>query len=253
MFRAISKYHPLNLQTVRVIVFQSQILPVFEFTLQSFSYVPLQQTKDDFTGKTRGFHVGLPTSWTTMKNNQTLVEITLNHWDNEYQEVMSKFKATSMREVSISEIRRVQNPYLYQQYAAKRKEIEVKNGKNPQKWLWHGTYPETVDKIINNGFNRGYCGRNGTIYGAGVYFAVRASYSSGYCRLDSNGLKHMFCVQVATGNYCMGNSSMNVLPHKPGTGSHVTYDSACDNLSNPEMYVIFHDTQAYPAYHIIFR
>ncbi|XP_061180451.1 protein mono-ADP-ribosyltransferase PARP15-like [Saccostrea echinata] len=188
-----------------------------------------------------------------MKNNQTVVEITLNHWDNEYQEVMSRFKASSKSSVKVSEIRRVQNPFLYQQYVVKRKEIEVKNGKDPQQWLWHGTYPDTVDKVINNGFNRGYCGRNGTRYGAGVYFAVNASYSAGYSRLDSDGLKHMFSVQVATGAHCVGNSSMNVLPPKHGAGSHVTYDSASDNLCNPEMYVIFHDSQAYPAYHIIFR
>ncbi|XP_062604640.1 protein mono-ADP-ribosyltransferase PARP14-like [Saccostrea cucullata] len=207
----------------------------------------------DFKKMEERFPVELPTTWTCMTNNHTVLEITLNHWDNEYHDVMSKFMVSSKRTVSISEIRRVQNPYLYQQYVTKRKEIEVKNGKDPQKWLWHGTYPDTLDKIINNGFNRGYCGRNGTRYGAGVYFAVHASYSVGYCRPDSNGLKHMFSVQVATGDVCEGKSSMNVLPPKPGAGSHVTYDSASDNPFNPEMYVIFHDSQAYPTYHIIFR
>ncbi|XP_062616540.1 protein mono-ADP-ribosyltransferase PARP15-like [Saccostrea cucullata] len=218
--------------------------------------------------------VGLPAKWVPMKNHQTMVEITLKPGDNEYQLVMSKFKASSQGAVSVSEklyrklktqlsasyemsdiveIRRVQNPYLYQQYAAKRKEIQVKNKKDPEQWLWHGTYPETVDKVINNGFNRSYCGRHGTSYGAGVYFAVNASYSLGYCRADSNGHKHMFSVQVATGDACPGSSSMNVLPPKGGAGSHVTYDSASDNPSNPVMYVIFHDSQAYPAYHIIFK
>ncbi|XP_062604645.1 protein mono-ADP-ribosyltransferase PARP14-like [Saccostrea cucullata] len=218
--------------------------------------------------------VGLPAKWVPMKNHQTMVEITLKPGDNEYKQVLSKFNASSQGSVSVSEklyrklktqlsasyeisdiveIRRVQNPYLYQQYAAKRKEIQVKNGKDPEQWLWHGTYPETVDKVINNGFNRSYCGRHGTSYGAGVYFAVNASYSLGYCKADSNGHKHMFSVQVATGDACRGNGAMNVLPPKAGAGSHVTYDSASDNPSNPVMYVIFHDSQAYPAYHIIFR
>ena len=35
---------------------------------------------------------------------------------------------------------------MYLQYAAKRKEISQRNGKNPEKWLWHGTYPDTVAK-----------------------------------------------------------------------------------------------------------
>lgn len=82
---------------------------------------------------------------------------------------------------------------------------------------------------------------------------MSASYSLGYCRADSRGHKHMFSVQVATGDVCQGHGSMLVLPPKPGAGGHVTYDSASDNPSNPVMYVIFHDSQAYPAYHIIFQ
>lgn len=83
----------------------------------------------------------------------------------------------------------------------------------------------------------------GTSRGAGVYFAVHASYSLGFCSADSNGCKHMFSVQVATGD----------VPPKRGAGGHVTYDSASDNPSNPVIFVIFHDSQAYPAYHIILR
>lgn len=93
----------------------------------------------------------------------------------------------------------------------------------------------------------------GTSCGAGVYFAVHASFSLGYCSADSNGCKHMFSVQVATGDVCQGNSSLLVLPPKLGAGGHVTYDSASDNPSNPVIFVIFHDSQAYPAYHIILR
>ena len=63
----------------------------------------------------------------------------------------------------------------------------------------------------------------------------------------------MFSVQVATGDVCQGHGSLLVLPPKPGAGSHVTYDSASDNPANPVMFVIFHDSQAYPTYHIIFK
>lgn len=63
----------------------------------------------------------------------------------------------------------------------------------------------------------------------------------------------MFSVQVATGDSCQGSGSLHVLPPKPGAIGQVTYDSATDNPSNPGMFVIFHDSQAYPAYHIIFQ
>ncbi|VDI09138.1 Hypothetical predicted protein [Mytilus galloprovincialis] len=149
-------------------------------------------------------------------------------------------------------ISRVQNPTLYLQYAAKKKELYNKNGKNPERWLWHGTSADTVDKIITLGFNRSYCGKNGTAYGAGVYFAVNSSYSIGYCTSDTQGLKHMFSTQVLTGDACHGNGGMTVLPSKPGK-SLLTYDSASDNPSSPVMFIIFHDSQAYPTYHVFFK
>jgi poly [ADP-ribose] polymerase 10/14/15 len=52
---------------------------------------------------------------------------------------------------------------FYLQYAAKRKELQNKNGRNPERWLWHGTAADTVDKIIHHGFNRSYCGKNGML------------------------------------------------------------------------------------------
>lgn len=46
-----------------------------------------------------------------------------------------------------------------------------------ERWLWHGTNAESVKKIVANGFNRSFCGANGTVYGEGVYFASSASLS----------------------------------------------------------------------------
>ena len=47
-----------------------------------------------------------------------------------------------------------------------------------RKWLFHGTTVEVVDKILQQGFNRSFCGRNATLYGRGVYFARDACYSA---------------------------------------------------------------------------
>ena len=83
-----------------------------------------------------------------------------------------------------------------------------------------------------------------------MYFAVNAGYSVGYCQPGTGGC-HIFSVQVLTGIPCQGNSGMKVLPTKSYGG--MTYDSSTDNPSNPVMFVIFHDCQAYPTYHIIFK
>lgn len=63
----------------------------------------------------------------------------------------------------------------------------------------------------------------------------------------------MFLASVAVGDTCKGHRDMQALPSPTGRPKHITYDSACDHPFNPTMYVIFHDTQAYPSYHITFE
>jgi len=62
------------------------------------------------------------------------------------------------------QIERIQNPKLYQQYAVCRMHMDAANGPNVQneQLLWHGTKADTVQHINNDGFNRSYCGVNGT-------------------------------------------------------------------------------------------
>lgn len=81
----------------------------------------------------------------------------------------------------------------------------------------------------------------GTLYGQGVYFAKRSETSIAYAREGQ-----MFQARVLVGEHTRGNSSMKMPPNKPG--SHRPYDSLCDNLFIPKMFIIFHDTQAYPEY-----
>lgn len=57
----------------------------------------------------------------------------------------------------------MQNPTLYQQYRAKKRDMKMNNSSNTanEQQLWHGTNAANISSIITNGFNRGYCGQNG--------------------------------------------------------------------------------------------
>lgn len=60
----------------------------------------------------------------------------------------------------IFQIFRIQNKTLYQQYEAKKNQINNQNPpghQNEQKPVWHGTRPDAIDSIMYNGFNRSYC------------------------------------------------------------------------------------------------
>ena len=88
--------------------------------------------------------------------------------------------------------------------------------------------------------------------GNGVYFLVN-TYNSDhefYSPVDASGHKRMYRCLVLTGDYCLGQAGMRVPPPKAGDQSHVLYDSVTNNVFSPTVFVIFSDSQAYPA-HII--
>ncbi|XP_019864200.1 PREDICTED: poly [ADP-ribose] polymerase 14-like, partial [Amphimedon queenslandica] len=75
----------------------------------------------------------------------------------EYETAKAAFNKTMTRSYSqILSIQRLQNPVLYYQYAVRKKEMEKRNPKGHQneRLLWHGTSPDTLDKINTCGFDR---------------------------------------------------------------------------------------------------
>jgi serine/threonine protein kinase len=201
----------------------------------------------------------LPASWQAMSAPWQDVELVeLAACAPEFTEVSDLFHATcSPAEWRIAKIERVQNLPQMHLYETHKRTIEARNrqhGAN-EKRLFHGTTKATIPKINRNSFNRSYCGKNATAYGKGVYFAVKASYSidETYSCPDEQGNKYMYLARVAVGEFCKGKSSMTVPPPQPGTGDLLPYDTTVNNEGQPEMYVAYHDAQAYPEYLITIR
>lgn len=62
----------------------------------------------------------------------------------------------------------------------------------------------------------------------------------------------MYLCRVLTGDFALGQKNMITAPVKDSTGIQ-KYDSVVDNVAKPNMFVIFHDCQAYPEYLITFK
>ena len=196
----------------------------------------------------------LPSTWKVMQSPWQDVEmVDIKSGAPEFDEIVDLFYATCSRgEWRIVKIQRVQNLPQFLLYETHKRTIEARNrphGAN-EKRLFHGTEKSTISKINRNAFNRSYCGKNATAYGQGVYFAVNASYSIGdtYSRPDQQGFKYMYLARVAVGELCVGNSSMRVPLAQPGTDELLLYDTTVNRLGQPDMYVAYHDAQAYPEY-----
>ncbi|XP_061408655.1 protein mono-ADP-ribosyltransferase PARP14-like [Lethenteron reissneri] len=134
----------------------------------------------------------MPEKWEPM-GEEHLKLILLNETSQEYQDVKKNIMETLLNKTIIS-IKRIQNWRLYQCYMIMKKSMDQKNeGKQNERILFHGTCKTSLDNINNSGFNRNYCGKNGTVYGKGAYFAREAIYSDSYATPDAKtSHKHIY-------------------------------------------------------------
>ena len=106
-----------------------------------------------------------------------------------------------------------------------------------------------------------------TTDGKGAYFALTANYSNNYANRGSDGLKRIIVARVLPGETSQGRDQQ-LVPDVRISAQNVLFDSTTDQLSCPEpsdndpskrgvgvrqMYVCFHDAQAYPEYLITYR
>ncbi|KAG7341246.1 receptor family ligand binding protein [Nitzschia inconspicua] len=205
-----------------------------------------------------------PSHWDPVKNPLIVQRHNLDTKSPEYQQVESAFLSTlKSRKLKIHGIERIQNMGMWQSYVVKRQTICYREAEldRPQAiqrlercWLWHGTNKEVYEKIIQQGFNRSFCGKNATLWGKGVYFARDAEYSSRdvYSIPDSKGTKYVMACRVMVGEYCVGKTNA-ITPDVRCSRTHSLYDSTVDRMTNPGIYVTYHDAQAYPEYIIRFK
>ncbi|XP_052604052.1 protein mono-ADP-ribosyltransferase PARP10 isoform X2 [Peromyscus californicus insignis] len=171
----------------------------------------------------------------------------------EFQDVVQAFYDTldaAHTRICIVRVERVSHPLLQQQYQLHRERLMQCCQQRPvEQVLYHGTSESAVPDICAHGFNRSFCGRNGTLYGQGVYFAKRASLSvlDRYSPPNTEGHKAVFVARVLTGDYGQGFRGLKAPPLR-ASGQVLRYDSAVDCLHQPKIFVIFHDTQALPTH-----
>ncbi|XP_054556489.1 protein mono-ADP-ribosyltransferase PARP14 isoform X2 [Talpa occidentalis] len=197
--------------------------------------------------------VEIPAYWTDMRQ-QSICVVGLYPGNPDYNSVASKFYQTCAN-FRIEKIERIQNPDLWNSYQTKKKTMDAKNNHViNERLLFHGTDAHSMPHVNRNGFNRSYAGKNAVLYGKGTYFAVNASYSANdtYSKPDANGKKYMYYVRVLTGLSAPGNQSLIVPPPKDPRNPTDLYDTVTDNVSNPTLFVVFYDYQAYPEYLITF-
>ncbi|KAJ6661515.1 hypothetical protein lerEdw1_014425 [Lerista edwardsae] len=158
--------------------------------------------------------------------------------------------------IRIVKVEKLLHPLLRQQYQLKKAAMEKACGhREVERLLYHGTTEQSSREICQVGFNRSFCGKNATSYGHGVYFAAKAvlSVQDQYSPCGTNGNKYVFVTRTLTGDFVAGRQDLRAPPLREEGPAPRRYDSVVDNPHRPKIFVIFHDTQAYPQYLITCR
>lgn len=124
-----------------------------------------------------------PSYWDAVVDPTAVQLHDLKPGDAERDAVVKAFKYTlvppQFQIVKIIRVQRVQNLAMWQSYIVKRQSVcyrEHLDGSSgagstgaqkaidrfERRWLWHGTNIEVMDKILQQGFNRSFCGKNAT-------------------------------------------------------------------------------------------
>ncbi|KAK5613509.1 hypothetical protein CRENBAI_020932 [Crenichthys baileyi] len=172
----------------------------------------------------------------------------------EFQDVVKNFYSTIQEyhsKIRIIQVEKLMNRLLYNQYKLKKASVlQHSTQLVVERTLYHGTSEASVKEICVHGFNRSFCGKNATVYGQGVYFAVNSALSvqDQYSPPNADGYKFIFASKVLTGDFTKGCHSMKTAPLKETGDIPLRYDSVADDITKPTMFVIFNDTQAFPEY-----
>ncbi|CAF1056140.1 unnamed protein product [Rotaria sp. Silwood1] len=221
-------------------------LPVVNITNEQNEtcLIDFNKNKEIFNSRIRSIrrqnltNYSLPMHWQCQSTN--CCRFILSEHSEEYKNIKDKFNQTMLGNyICIKSIERIQNQRWYKQYAAHRDAMNERLKQETQKILFHGCNEDSANSIVEECFNRSYAG---TVYGQGVYFATNAKYSHDYTRSNQANERCMFVVLVLVGKYIFGNSLMKVPPKG--------YDSTTDNN---QIFVVYHDAQAYADYLIKYQ
>ncbi|CAF0992466.1 unnamed protein product [Rotaria sordida] len=180
----------------------------------------------------------LPKHWDLSALNN-LTRYILDPETEEYKFVANNFHQTLPLN-QIVQIERIQNRRWYRQYDAHKEDFIERYGKSTERWLFHGCRESrSAEAIIHDCFNRSHAVNCAA--GQGIYFATQAMISHGYTQPDANRLRHMFMARVLVGRTTVGSSSMRICP--PGF----------DTTGGGNVFVTYHDAQAYGEYLIVYK
>ncbi|EPY77290.1 poly [ADP-ribose] polymerase 9 [Camelus ferus] len=153
-------------------------------------------------------------------------------------------------EVQEEMVEKIDNALLMAAFQRRKKMMEERTHVNPVSHKLFQQVPYQFCKMVCRvGFQRMYSVPCDPKYGAGIYFTKNLKNIAYHVKKTpaTDKLIYVFEAEVLTGSFCQG-QQLNIVPPPLLPGAIDSHDSVVDNVSSPEIFVIFSDTQAVPQY-----
>ncbi|KAI2497146.1 hypothetical protein MHU86_17349 [Fragilaria crotonensis] len=211
-----------------------------------------------------------PETWSG--SNEVLVEVLPD--DTQYWAVCNRLRG-DMSDAHISKLWRIQNISIWTYYSFHKDRLEMNGIDHNEKTVWHGTSSVDPSVIYNDrqdGFMMQYS-RSG-LWGRGIYFAEKSSYSKGYSYqpfLGTSGLlpssvqrpgavkdeHEMFLTKLLVGKEVLLDRDESPLiaaeckkliipPTDPVT--NLKYNTVTGHTAGSQVWVVYENGRAYPDY-----
>ncbi|KAB1283759.1 Poly [ADP-ribose] polymerase 9 [Camelus dromedarius] len=186
-----------------------------------------------------------PENQNEMKENTFLKCLKLS--TREIQDQKKQFEDCGLQVIKVEKI---DNALLVAAFQRRKKMMEERTHVNPVSHKLFQQVPYQFCKMVCRvGFQRMYSVPCDPKYGAGIYFIKNLKNIAYHVKKTpaTDKLIYVFEAEVLTGSFCQG-QQLNIVPPPLLPGAIDSHDSVVDNVSSPEIFVIFSDTQAVPQY-----
>ncbi|XP_026962176.1 protein mono-ADP-ribosyltransferase PARP9 isoform X1 [Sagmatias obliquidens] len=186
-----------------------------------------------------------PENQNPMKENAFLKCLKIS--TREIQDQKKQFEDCGLWVIKVA---KVDNALLMAAFQRRKKMMEERTHGKPVSHRLFQQVPHQFCKMVCRvGFHRMYSVPCDPKYGAGIYFTKNLKNIAHQIKKTSatDKLIYVFEAEVLTGSFCKGHQ-LNIVPPPLHPGAVDCHDSVVDDVSSPETFVVFSDTQAVPQY-----
>ena len=202
-----------------------------------------------------------PEEWLPFADDEKLKVVALRLGSPEYNSIAELFLSSmGVRNVTIFNIERIQNAYLWRDFIHRRNAIlDSQSGYCREEYVFHGTGLVDPKKIYGGQKSFDVVQSAQGLYGRGIYFAKDASLShQGYVHRRGSML-YLLVARVVLGETYVCLDSRHFRGHGPPEmpqlegGVTKSYNSIEGRLNGCPIYIVPRNDMTYPAYQIVYK